>query len=125
MRTAVTSPRTSHTLAPSHDEWSISISSSLLSWPENAPVSSSGDLDWANPKTYVPEFAAAAEKLQKGQMTDTPVHTQFGWHIIRVDDIRDIQPPPLDQVKGQIVQQMQQEKLQAFEQSLRAKAKIQ
>jgi peptidyl-prolyl cis-trans isomerase C len=84
-----------------------------------------GDLDWANPKTYVPEFAAAAEKLQKGQMTDTPVHTQFGWHIIRVDDIRDIAPPPLDQVKAQIVQQMQQEKLQAFEQNLRAKAKIQ
>jgi peptidyl-prolyl cis-trans isomerase C len=84
-----------------------------------------GDLDWANPKTYVPEFAAAAEKLQKGQMTDAPVHTQFGWHIIRVDDVRDIAPPPLDQVKGQIVQQMQQEKLQAFEQTLRAKAKIQ
>ncbi len=84
-----------------------------------------GDLDWANPKTYVPEFAAAAGKLQKGQMTDTPVHTQFGWHIIRVDDIRDIAPPPLDQVKGQIVQQMQQEKLQAFEQTLRAKAKVQ
>lgn len=84
-----------------------------------------GDLDWANPSTYVPEFAAAAEKLKKGQMTDTPVHTQFGWHIIRVDDIRDITPPPLDQVKAQIVQQIQQEKLQAFEQSLRAKAKIQ
>jgi peptidyl-prolyl cis-trans isomerase C len=84
-----------------------------------------GDLDWANPKTYVPEFADAAEKLQKGQMTNTPVHTQFGWHIIRVDDIRDIAPPPLDQVKGQIVQQMQQEKLQAFEQNLRTKAKIQ
>ncbi len=83
-----------------------------------------GDLDWANPKTYVPEFAAAAEKLKKGQMTDTPVHTQFGWHIIRVDDIRAVKPPPLDQVKGQIVQQMQQEKLQAFEQSLRAKAKV-
>ena len=83
-----------------------------------------GDLDWANPKTYVPEFAAAAEKLKKGEMTDTPVHTQFGWHIIRVDDVRDITPPPLDQVKGQIVQQMQQEKLQAFEQSLRAKAKV-
>ncbi|WP_206952208.1 peptidylprolyl isomerase [Trinickia acidisoli] len=84
-----------------------------------------GDLDWANPQTYVPEFASAVEKLQKGQMTDTPVHTQFGWHIIRVDDIRNITPPPLDQVKAQIVQQMQQEKLQAFEQSLRAKAKIQ
>ncbi len=84
-----------------------------------------GDLDWANPHTYVPEFAAAAEKLKKGQMTDTPVHTQFGWHIIRVDDVRDTAPPPLDQVKAQIVQQIQQEKLQAFEQSLRAKAKIQ
>ncbi|TKC87217.1 peptidylprolyl isomerase [Trinickia terrae] len=84
-----------------------------------------GDLDWANPKSYVPEFAAAAEKLQKGQMTDAPVHTQFGWHIIRVDDIRDIAPPPLDTVKAQIAQQIQQEKLQAFEESLRKQAKVQ
>jgi peptidyl-prolyl cis-trans isomerase C len=84
-----------------------------------------GDLDWANPNSYVPEFAAAAEKLQKGQMTDAPVHTQFGWHIIRVDDIRDIAPPPLDSVKTQIVQQIQQEKLQAFEEGLRKQAKIQ
>ena len=84
-----------------------------------------GDLDWSDPKAYVPEFAAAAEKLQKGQMTDTPVHTQFGWHIIRLDDTRDITPPPLEQVRPQIVQQIQQEKLQAFEESLRKKAKIQ
>lgn len=84
-----------------------------------------GDLDWSNPKAYVPEFAQAAEKLQKGQMTDAPVHTQFGWHIIRLDDTRAITPPPLEQVKQQIVQQMQQEKLQAFEQNLRAQAKIQ
>jgi len=84
-----------------------------------------GDLDWANPNAYVPEFAKAAEALQKGQMTDTPVHTQFGWHIIRVDDIRPITPPPLEQVRDQIVQQLQQEKLQAFEEGLRAKAKIQ
>ncbi|QCP49704.1 peptidylprolyl isomerase [Trinickia violacea] len=84
-----------------------------------------GDLDWANPNSYVPEFAAAAEKLQKGQMTDQPVHTQFGWHVIRVDDIRDIAPPPLDTVKTQIVQQIQQEKLQAFEEGLRKQAKVQ
>ena len=84
-----------------------------------------GDLDWSNPKAYVPEFAQAAEKLKKGQMTDTPVHTQFGWHIIRLDDSRAVAPPPLDQVKKQIVQQIQQEKLQAFEQKLRAQAKIQ
>ena len=78
-----------------------------------------------DPKAYVPEFATAAEKLQKGQMTDTPVHTQFGWHIIRVDDVRETPPPPLEQVKPQIVQQMQQEKLQAFEENLRKNAKIQ
>jgi peptidyl-prolyl cis-trans isomerase C len=84
-----------------------------------------GDLDWSNPSAYVPEFAQAAEKLKKGQMTDAPVHTQFGWHIIRLDDTRPLAPPPFDQVKQQIVQQIQQEKLQAFEQSLRAKAKIQ
>ncbi|MEM5342504.1 peptidylprolyl isomerase [Paraburkholderia azotifigens] len=84
-----------------------------------------GDLDWSDPKAYVPEFATAAEKLQKGQMTDEPVHTQFGWHIIRVDDVRQTPPPPFEQVKAQIAQQMQQEKLQAFEEDLRSKAKVQ
>ncbi|RZF25290.1 peptidylprolyl isomerase [Paraburkholderia sp. UYCP14C] len=84
-----------------------------------------GDLDWSDPKAYVPEFADAATHLQKGQMTDTPVHTQFGWHIIRVDDVRAITPPPLEQVRAQIVQQIQQEKLQAFEENLRKNAKIQ
>ncbi|WP_322106829.1 peptidylprolyl isomerase [Paraburkholderia sp. J41] len=84
-----------------------------------------GDLDWSDPKAYVPEFANAATHLQKGQMTDTPVHTQFGWHIIRVDDIRPVTPPPLEQVRPQIVQQIQQEKLQAFEENLRKQAKIQ
>ncbi|KVH79872.1 peptidylprolyl isomerase [Burkholderia ubonensis] len=84
-----------------------------------------GDLDWADPKAYVPEFAAAATKLQKGQMTDEPVKTQFGWHIIRVDDVRSVAPPPFDQVKPQIAQQMVQQKLQAFEESLRQQAKVQ
>jgi peptidyl-prolyl cis-trans isomerase C len=84
-----------------------------------------GDLDWSDPKAYVPEFADAATHLQKGQMTNTPVHTQFGWHIIRVDDIRAVTPPPLEQVRAQIVQQIQQEKLQAFEENLRKNAKIQ
>ncbi|WP_027211224.1 peptidylprolyl isomerase [Burkholderia sp. WSM2232] len=84
-----------------------------------------GDLDWSDPKAYVPEFANAATHLQKGQMSDEPVHTQFGWHIIRVDDVRNITPPPLEQVRPQIVQQIQQEKLQAFEEGLRKNAKIQ
>lgn len=73
----------------------------------------------------MPEFAAAAQKLQKGQMTDEPVKTQFGWHIIRADDIRNVAPPPYEQVKAQISQQLVQQKLQAFEEGLRQHAKIQ
>jgi peptidyl-prolyl cis-trans isomerase C len=84
-----------------------------------------GDLDWSSPQAYVPEFAAAAEKLKKGEMTDQPVKTQFGWHIIRLDDTRDVAPPPLEQVKAQISQQLQQEELQAFEENLHKQAKIQ
>ena len=83
-----------------------------------------GDLDWSSPSAYVPEFGAAAEKLKKGEVTPEPVKTQFGWHIIRLDDSREVAPPPLDQVKQQIAQQIQQEKLQAFEESLKSKAVI-
>ncbi len=84
-----------------------------------------GDLDWANPAGFVPEFSAAMVKLGKGQMTDTPVKSQFGWHIIRVEDIRETQLPKLDEVKAQITQQLQQQKLAKFQDDLRAKAKIQ
>jgi peptidyl-prolyl cis-trans isomerase C len=83
-----------------------------------------GDLDWSAPQAYVPEFGAAAEKLKKGEVTPQPVKTQFGWHIIRLDDTRDVAPPPLEQVKAQIAQQIQQEKLQAFEEGLRKKAVV-
>ena len=83
-----------------------------------------GDLDWANPGSYVPEFSAAMSKLNKGQMTDAPVKTQFGYHIIRVDDIRTAQVPAFEELKPQIAQQMQQQKLAAFQQGLRDKAKI-
>jgi len=83
-----------------------------------------GDLDWANPNSYVPEFSAALLKLNKGQLTQEPVKTQFGFHIIRVDDVRDVKLPAFEEVKPQISQQMQQEKLGAFQQNLRSKAKI-
>jgi peptidyl-prolyl cis-trans isomerase C len=84
-----------------------------------------GDLDWAAAASYVPEFSAAMTKLDKGQMTDTPVKTQFGFHIIRVDDVREAQLPKMEEVKPQIVQQLQQQKLSAFQDGLRSKAKIQ
>jgi peptidyl-prolyl cis-trans isomerase C len=83
-----------------------------------------GDLDWAAANSYVPEFSQAMVKLNKGQLTDAPVKTQFGWHVIRVDDVRDTQLPSFDQVKPQMQQQMQQERLGKFQEELRAKAKI-
>jgi len=84
-----------------------------------------GDLDWAAAGSYVPEFSGAMVKLDKGQMTETPVKSQFGYHIIRVDDVREAQLPKLEEVKPQIAQQLQQQKLSGFQESLRAKAKIQ
>ena len=81
-----------------------------------------GDLDWAAAGSYVPEFSAA---MEKGQMTETPVKTQFGFHIIRVDDVRDTKLPSLDEVKPQVSQQLQQQKIAKYQESLRAKAKIQ
>ena len=83
-----------------------------------------GDLDWAAAASYVPEFSAAMTKLEKGQMTDTPVKTQFGFHIIRLDDTRETPVPKFDEVKAQIAQQMQQGKLAEYQQGLREKAKI-
>lgn len=86
-----------------------------------------GDLGWANPQGYVPEFADALKKLGKGQMTETPVKSQFGWHVIRVDDVRDAKAPALpkfEDVKPQLEQQLQQQKLMKFQEELRAKAKI-
>ena len=84
-----------------------------------------GDLDWASAASYVPEFSNAMVKLDKGQMTDAPVKSQFGFHIIRVDDVREAQLPKLDEVKPQITQQLTQSKLGKFQEDLRAKAKVQ
>ena len=87
--------------------------------------SNGGDLDWANAASYVPECSNAMVKLDKGQMTDAPVKSQFGFHIIRVDDVREAQLPKLDEVKPQITQQLTQSKLGKFQEDLRAKAKVQ
>jgi peptidyl-prolyl cis-trans isomerase C len=83
-----------------------------------------GDLDWANPSNYVPEFSEALLKLSKGQTTEAPVKTQYGYHVIRVDDIRNAQIPPFEELKPQIAQQMEQQRLAGFQQELRDKAKV-
>jgi peptidyl-prolyl cis-trans isomerase C len=83
-----------------------------------------GDLDWANPSNYVKEFSDALVALAKGKTTETPVKTQFGYHIIRLEDIRDPQLPKLEDVKPQIAQQLTQQKMGKFQEDLRAKAKV-
>jgi peptidyl-prolyl cis-trans isomerase C len=82
-----------------------------------------GELDFAAPSSYVPEFSQAMVALKKGETTETPVKTQFGYHIIRLDDTRAAQFPPLADVKTQIQQRLAQQKAAAFRDELRAKAK--
>ncbi|SAI73694.1 peptidyl-prolyl cis-trans isomerase [Bordetella ansorpii] len=84
-----------------------------------------GDLGWAPPTNYVPPFAEAVQKLKKGELADKPVQTQFGWHIIQVDDTRPVEFPPLDQVRPQLEEMLRQQTLSAFQKDLRDKAKIQ
>ena len=83
-----------------------------------------GDLDWAAASNYVGEFGAALLSLEKGKMTETPVKTQFGYHIIRLDDVREAQLPKFEDVKPQITEQLTQQKLVKYQEELRAKAKI-
>lgn len=84
-----------------------------------------GDLDWASPASFVKPFSDAMVALKKGQFTETPVKTQYGYHVIKLDDVRAAKIPTLEEVKPQIAESLQQKKLQAFQQELRSKAKIQ
>ena len=82
-----------------------------------------GDLDFAKPETYVPEFGQAMAKLKKGEMTDTPVKTQFGFHIIKLEDTREAQFPGFDEVKDQLMKSLAQTKVQKFQEDLKKSAK--
>jgi peptidyl-prolyl cis-trans isomerase C len=84
-----------------------------------------GDLGWAGPGAYVKPFSDAMVKLEKGKFTEAPVQSQFGYHVIQLEDVRDTQFPPLDQVKSQISEGIQQRQAQAFAEELKKKAKIQ
>ncbi|MCX8514515.1 MAG: peptidylprolyl isomerase [Burkholderiales bacterium] len=86
-----------------------------------------GDLGWSDGSNYVPQFSGAIYKLQKGQYTTTPVKTQFGYHIIKLNDVKvGTNPvPPFDKVKDQIKQQLQSEVTRGFFDNLKAKYNIQ
>ncbi len=83
-----------------------------------------GELDWAPPGAYVKEFSDAMIKLEKGKYTETPVKSQFGYHVIRLDDVRAMQPPPFEQVKARLAESMQQQQVKEFVDALRKKAVI-
>jgi peptidyl-prolyl cis-trans isomerase C len=83
-----------------------------------------GELDWSVPGNYDKAFADAMVKLEKGKMTPAPVRSRFGYHVIRLDDVRALKFPPLEEVKPQIQQRLTQQKVETLVRELRAKAKV-
>ncbi len=83
-----------------------------------------GDLDWGPSARYVKPFADAVTTLQKGQTTTTPVKTDFGYHVIRLDDVRPMKVPDFNEIKEQFKQRAQQAQIQRFVLDLRQRAKI-
>jgi peptidyl-prolyl cis-trans isomerase C len=85
---------------------------------------SGGELGWFDPSRMVPEFVAAVSKLDKGTITQEPVKTQFGYHVIQLEDSKPIEAPPFEEVKPQLAQHLQQQNVQKQMEDLKAKAKI-
>ena len=83
-----------------------------------------GDLGWGPSSNYVPEFAQAVESLKKGATSDKPVQSQFGWHIIRVEDERPVEFPALESVRPQLEEMMRQQQVVEFQQKLVKDAKV-
>ncbi|MDD5249004.1 MAG: peptidylprolyl isomerase [Rhodocyclaceae bacterium] len=83
-----------------------------------------GDLGWATPSSYVKPFSDALVKLEKGKFTQTPVKSDFGYHVIMLDDTRELKAPAFEEVKGQIAQRLQQKMVEQHIADLRAKAKV-
>ena len=83
-----------------------------------------GELGWSSPAAYVKPFGEALTKLKKGEYTKTPVHSDFGYHVIQLDDSRPANPPPFDQVKPQMQQRASQQQIETLVKELRSKAKV-
>lgn len=85
---------------------------------------SGGHLDWAAPQSYVKPFSDAMIALKKGEYTKTPVQSQFGWHVIKLEDVRALKAPSFDEVKDNLRQSHLQQEFGSVVHELRAKAKI-
>ncbi len=91
---------------------------------KDSSATNGGHLGWVAPANLVPEFSQAMVQLKKGEYTKEPVHTKFGWHVIRVEDIRDLKFPAYDQVKDQLRSQLEQAEVKKLISDLRASAKV-
>jgi peptidyl-prolyl cis-trans isomerase C len=83
-----------------------------------------GELGWFDLSAIAPEFGAATSKLEKGKFTEAPVQTQFGYHVILLEDSKPIEAPPLEEVKPLLSQQLQQQDWEKQLEALKAKTKI-
>jgi peptidyl-prolyl cis-trans isomerase C len=83
-----------------------------------------GDIGWLTPDRIMKPFADAMVALKKGEFTHKPVQTQYGWHIIRVEDVREVTPPTFDQVRQRLEQVVQAKKFKAYTDGLMTNAKI-
>lgn len=83
-----------------------------------------GDLGWAPNDIYVAEFSEALQGMKKGELSTAPVQSEFGWHIIEVNDIREAQFPEFEEVKPQLEEMMRKQQLSEYQQSLMSKAKV-
>lgn len=83
-----------------------------------------GSLGWTVPKNFVEPFANALLNLKKGEYTKEPVQSQFGWHVIKLDDVRALKVPAFDELKPQLQQRLQQQLIQKAITDLRATAKV-
>jgi peptidyl-prolyl cis-trans isomerase C len=92
---------------------------------DTGTANNGGDLDWASPSSFPPEFAAGLTGLQKGQVTEKPVKTQVGYHVIKLDDVRQAKLPTLDELKPQIQDSLSQQKLASYQEEMVKKAKVQ
>lgn len=84
-----------------------------------------GDLGWFSPQQMVPPFAEAVRALGPGERSENPVQTDFGWHLIQVEDSRESQGPALEEVRDQIEQRLRQQRVQEHVSELREKADVQ
>ncbi|AGF47031.1 peptidyl-prolyl cis-trans isomerase C [Candidatus Kinetoplastibacterium desouzaii TCC079E] len=91
---------------------------------DNASSINGGDLGWSDTDDYVESFSSEVKSLTKGAISQKPIKTQFGWHIIQLDDIRQSEFPKLEQVNSQIEEMLKQKTLSTLQQELRLKANI-